>query len=146
MSCLLFVVVISMALRHLDLAHLSFVAFVDEVTVVVPRGQTQRTAETVQSAVGQVWCQLNVTKSDCLPVQEFGSPASLAMDEATPLVPSMHAYSDIEPCYAALQEQMLDSMDKRKAEKVELSPKAHDTHQEWTELIRTLSTQCLVSG
>ena len=63
------------------------------------------------------------------------------MDEATPSVPSMHAYSDIEPFYAALQEQMVDSMDNRKAEKVELSPKANDTHQEWTELIRTLSRQ-----
>ena len=59
--------------RSLDFS----VAFVDDVTVVVPRGQTQRTAETVQSAVGKVCCQLNVTKSECLPVQEFSSPASL---------------------------------------------------------------------
>ena len=76
-SCLLFVVVFNIALCHLDIAHLSFVAFVDDITVVVPRGQTQRTAETVQSAVGKMGCQLNVTKSECLPVQECCSPPSL---------------------------------------------------------------------
>ena len=75
--CLLFVVVFNIALCHLDLAHLSFVAFVDDITVVVPRGQTQRTAETGQSAVGKIRCQLNVTKSEWLPVQEFCSFPSL---------------------------------------------------------------------
>ena len=70
MSCLLFVVVFNIALCHLDLAHLSFLAFVDDITVVVPRGHTQKTAETVQSAVRKIGCQLNVTKSECLPVQE----------------------------------------------------------------------------
>ena len=76
-SSLLFLVVFKFALCHLDLAHLSFVVFVDDITVVVPRGQTQRTAEAVQSAVGEIGCQLNVTKSDCLPVEESCSPPSL---------------------------------------------------------------------
>ena len=76
-SCLLFVVVFNIALCNLDLAHLSFVAFVDDITVVVPRGQAQRTAETVQSAMGKIGCQLNVTKSEFLPVPECCSPSSL---------------------------------------------------------------------
>ena len=76
-SCLLFVVVFDIALCHLDLAHFSFVTFVDDITVVVPGGQTQKTAETIQSAVRKIGCQLNVTKSDCLPVQECCSPSSL---------------------------------------------------------------------
>ena len=69
MSCQHFVVVFHIALRRLDLGHLRFLAFVDDVTLVVPRGQTQRAAETVQSAVGKIRCQLNLTKLQCLPVQ-----------------------------------------------------------------------------
>ena len=76
-SCLHFVVVFNIALCHLDLAHLSFAAFVDNITVVVRRGQMQRWVKSVQSAVGKIGCQLNVTKSECLPVQECCSPPSL---------------------------------------------------------------------
>ena len=48
------------------------------------------------------------------------------MEEATPSLPSMHAYSDVEPCFAALREKMLDSMNQVNAENGEPPPKAHD--------------------
>ena len=50
------------------------------------------------------------------------------MDEVTPLVPSMHAYSDVEPCFLALREKMLDSMNKENAEKGEPRRQTHDPH------------------
>ena len=44
------------------------------------------------------------------------------MDEATPSQPCAHAYSEVEPCYAALKEKMIDSMNKVNAEKGEPAP------------------------
>ena len=76
-SCFLFGVVFNVPLRHLDVAHLSFLAFVDDITLVVPKGMMPRTAATVQSVVGKIGCQLNVKKSDCLPVHDCCSPPSL---------------------------------------------------------------------
>ena len=52
------------------------------------------------------------------------------MDDATPSLPSMHAYSDIEPCLVPLREKMLDSMNIVNAQKGEPPRKTHGPHQE----------------
>ena len=64
------------------------------------------------------------------------------IEEATPSLPSIHGYNDVEPCHAALRERVLYSINKVNAQKGEPPRKAHDPNDEWTGLIRTSSRQC----
>ena len=67
-SCFLFVLVFEIPLWDMQSQGLVFSAYVDGVSTPVPPSQGPRTAEIVQRALNLIGCQLNVVKSEALPL------------------------------------------------------------------------------
>ena len=68
MPCFLFLLVFEIPLRYLSLHNICFSAYVDDITTPAPRNQSSKTATIVQHALSLIGCQLNVLKSESLPM------------------------------------------------------------------------------
>ena len=68
LSCFLFVLVFEIPLLYMQSQGLVFSAYIDDVSTPVPPSQGPRTAEIVQRALNFIGCQLNVAKSEALPL------------------------------------------------------------------------------
>ena len=68
LSCFLFVLVFEIPLRYLQSQGLTVSAYVDDVSTPITQGNGDRTASQVQPGLNLIDCQLNVAKSECLPL------------------------------------------------------------------------------
>ena len=75
LSCFLFVVVFDIPLRVLDQHGITFSANVDDICSLTPPKHSQHQAQLVQYALSLIACQLNVGKSESLPM--LHSPTDL---------------------------------------------------------------------
>ena len=77
LSCFLFVVVFDIPLRVLDQHGITFSAYVDDICSPTPPKHSQHQAQLVQYALSLIACQLNVGKSESLPM--LHSPTDLPL-------------------------------------------------------------------
>ena len=75
MSCFLFVIVFEIPLRFMEHHGLRFSAFVDDISSPSPPMHSQRNATLVQEALSLIGCQINVIKSEALPMVKPPPPA-----------------------------------------------------------------------
>ena len=68
LSCFLFVLVFEIPLRYLRSQGLTVSAYVDDVSTHIARGNGDLAASQVQRGLNLIGCQLNVAKSECLPL------------------------------------------------------------------------------
>ena len=68
LSCFLFVIVFEIPLRYLHAPGIPFFAYIDDISSPALRGRSQHVATTVQEALPLIGCQLNIIKSEALPV------------------------------------------------------------------------------
>ena len=68
LSCFLFVFVFEIPLRYMQSQGIFFSAYVEDASTPVPPSQGPRTAEIAQRALNLIECQLNVVKSEALPL------------------------------------------------------------------------------
>ena len=68
LSCFLFVLVFEIPLQYMQSKGLVFRAYVDDVSTPLLPSEGPRTAEMVQRALNLIRCQLNVVKSEALPL------------------------------------------------------------------------------
>ena len=98
MSCFLFVIVFEVPLRFLEHHSLCFSAFVDDISFPPPPMCSQRNASLVQEALSLIGCQINVIKSEVLP-----------MVTPPPPVPTLPKY--LHPVYAVQASDSIWSTD-----------------------------------
>ena len=82
LSCFLFVTVFEIPLRYLHVRVIPFSAYVDDISSPALRGHSQHVSTTVQEALALIGCQLNIIKSEALPV--------VRPPPATPALPKYH--------------------------------------------------------
>ena len=75
LSCFLFVVVFDIPLRVLDQHGITFSAYVDDICSPAPPRCSQQHSAIVQAALSLIACQLNVVKSEALPMKSPPPPA-----------------------------------------------------------------------
>ena len=68
LSCFLFFIVFEIPLRYLHVRGLPFSAYVDDISSPALRGRSQHGSTTVQEALALIGCQLDIIKSEALPV------------------------------------------------------------------------------
>ena len=68
LSCFLFVLVFGIPLWYLQSQGLTVSAYVDDVSTPITHGNRDLTASQVQQGLNLIGCQLNVAKSECLPL------------------------------------------------------------------------------
>ena len=68
LACFLFVLVFQIPLRYLRSQGLTVPAYVDDVSTHITRGNWDLAASQVQQGLNLICCQLNVAKSECLPL------------------------------------------------------------------------------
>ena len=73
-SCFLFVVVFEIPLRYIQSHNIIFSAYVDDISAPVAQHDGPRVASVVQAGLNLIGCQLNVIKSESLPVTPLCPP------------------------------------------------------------------------
>ena len=86
-SCFLFVLVFEIPLRFLAAQGVMLSAFVDDVSIPIPPKTGPHTAALVQRGLNLVGCQLNASKSECLPLISPQPPPPLPPQVHTPPPP-----------------------------------------------------------
>ena len=87
LSCFLFVLVFEIALRFLASQGVVLSAFVDDVSTPIPPKTGPHTAALVRRGLNLIGCQLNVSKSECLPLISPQPPPPLPPQVLTPPPP-----------------------------------------------------------
>ena len=86
LSCFLFVIVFDIPLRYLTAQGITFSAYVDDIAAPARVNCSQQLADAVQKALSMIGCQINVFKSEALPlVQPPPPPPSLPQYLMPPL-------------------------------------------------------------
>ena len=100
LSCFLFVLVFEIPLRYLQSQGLTLSAFVDDVSTPISPGEGSYTASLVQQGLNLIGCQLNVAKSECLPLLPPPPPPPSLPKYAQPPHPVQAGpvYWSVEPC------------------------------------------------
>ena len=93
MSCFLFLLLFEIPLCFFKSQGLNLSAYVDDVSVPVPRGAGPRVAATVQQGLALIGCQLNVTMSEALPLSLSSLPQPTSPKYAQ-LPPPLQAGTD----------------------------------------------------
>ena len=73
-SCFLFVIVFEIPLRYIHSHNILFSAYVDDISTPVAHTDGPRVASIVQTGLNLIGCQLNVIKSESLPVSPHCTP------------------------------------------------------------------------
>ena len=85
-SCFLFVIVFDIPFRHLTAQGITFLAYVDNIATPAHVNCSQQVADAVQKALSMIGCQINVIKSEALPlVRPPPPPPSLPQYHMPPL-------------------------------------------------------------
>ena len=87
LSCFLFVLVLKIPLRFLASQGVVLSAFVDDVSIPIPPKTGPHTATLVQRGLNLIGCQLNVSKSECLPTTSPQPPPPSLLKYSQPLHP-----------------------------------------------------------
>ena len=93
LSCFLFVIVFEIPLRYIHSHNIILSAYVDDISTPVAYNDGPRIASVVQAGLNLIGCQLNVIKSESLPVSPHCPPPPVLPKYSHPPAP-LHASKD----------------------------------------------------